>query len=77
MNDFDVDAIRRHEMVLATHPIHSKRDLPPRPTTRLIPAYERIAMLEAQKACYVEARDDYQDGINICDSELKILRDEQ
>lgn len=77
MNDFEIAAMRRHEDLMKIHPIHSKRDIPPRPTTRIIPVYEKIAMLEARKDCYREARDDYQAGMDYCEAELAIYRDEE
>ncbi|MDD3906412.1 MAG: hypothetical protein PHS46_07840 [Candidatus Omnitrophica bacterium] len=70
MNDFETVAMRRHEMLLATHPIHSKRDLPPRMTERIIPVHEKIAQLQ-------EAVDCYQMRIDQLNAELAIYRDEE
>ena len=70
MNDFEAAAMRRHEMVLATHPIHNKRDLPPRPTSGLIPVHEKIAQL-------LEARDCYLERVRAINQELRIYREEQ
>jgi len=70
MNDFDVAAMRRHEWVRETHPIHSKRDLPPRPTSNLVPVHEKIAQLQ-------EAIDCYQGRIDSLQAELAIYRDEE
>ena len=70
MNDFEAAAMRRHEMVLTSHPIHSKRDLPPRPTSGLIPVHEKIAQIR-------EAIDCYQGRIDQLNAELEIYRDEE
>ena len=70
MNDFELDVMARHAMVLATHPIHSKRDLPPRPTSSLIPVHEKIAQL-------LEARDCYLERVRAINHELKIYREDQ
>ena len=70
MDDFEAAAMRRHEMVLATHPIHSKRDLPPRMTERIIPVHEKIAQL-------LEARDCYLERVRAINHELKIYREDQ
>lgn len=70
MNDFELDVMARHAMVLATHPIHSKRDLPPRPTSGLIPVHEKIASL-------LEARDCYLERVRAINHELKIYREDQ
>jgi hypothetical protein len=70
MNDFEAAAMRRYEWLLETHPIHNKKDLPPRPTTRLIPVHEKIAQL-------LEARDCYVERVRSINNELKIYRGEQ
>jgi len=70
MNDFEAVAMRRHEDLMKTHPIHSKKDLPPRPTMRLIPVHEKIAQL-------AEARDCYQERVDWCNAEIAILEGDQ
>jgi len=70
MNDFETAATRRHEMLYATHPIHSKKDLPPKATSILIPVHEKIAQLR-------EAIDCYQGRIDTLNAELAIYEDEQ
>ncbi|MFA7164626.1 MAG: hypothetical protein WC124_02100 [Desulfoplanes sp.] len=70
MNDFDLEIQKRHEWLLATHPIHSRRDLPPKQTTRMIPVHEKIAQLK-------EARDCYSERIAWIDSELAIYEGDQ
>ena len=70
MNDFDLEIQKRHEWLLATHPIHSRRDLPPKQTTRMIPVHEKIAQIR-------EAIDCYQGRIDQLNAELEIYRDEE
>ena len=70
MDNFELDVMARHAMVLATHPIHNKRDLPPRPTSGLIPVHEKIAQIR-------EAIDCYQGRIDQLNAELEIYRDEE
>jgi hypothetical protein len=70
MNDFEAAAMRRHDWVLATHPIHARRDLPPRPTQMLIPVHEKIAQIQEAIECY-------QGRIDQLNAELEIYRDEE
>ena len=60
-------AIRRHNMVLACHPLHSKRDKDPGPVWR--------ASDEAQ-AIRLEARDDLRVGIKEMGRKLRAVKAE-